>query len=131
MNLKWTLRLQKLFFLYNLMHPFDFFVLKKFRQVAHLYSFQQDFLDTMFIYIVYIYIYLVLDCYVVMWLPSLNYRLDWIQYIQWLFYNGITKTLVKEEVSRRRKMQLPTTSKQTFIMSGVFIILLYLHVGKW
>lgn len=39
------------------MHPFDFFVLKKFRQVAHLYSFQQDFLDTMFIYIVYIYIF--------------------------------------------------------------------------
>lgn len=127
MNVTFT----KLFFLYNLMHPFDFFVLKKFRQVAHLYSFQQDFLDTMFIYIVYIYIYLVLDCYVVMWLPSLNYRLDWIQYIHWLFYNGITKTLVKEGVSRRRKMQLPTTSKQTFIMSGVFIILLYLHVGKW
>lgn len=40
------------------MHPFDFFVLKKFRQVAHLYSCQQDFLDAMFIYIVYIYIYI-------------------------------------------------------------------------
>lgn len=53
MQRKWTLicvTFTKLFFL-QLMHSFDFFELKTFRQVAHYYFCQQDFKDTMYIYV--------------------------------------------------------------------------------